>query len=408
MTDLLSHPSDHMRPRGAPGWRALAVLVTAVVVAHMVALQASPVQFGQGGSHDGLNAVDTAAKTFETRSIDVPAAPPAAAVTPAPPTPVAAAPVLRPKPKTEQKRPVDQQIRAQAASESIANTTTSTATLAAAPDPLPDTTPSTIPGTIPSAATTPTLAATATPSQATLTAADLATALPASGATAAVAGLQATPVTAINLPGSARLQYKVVGLSKSLKYQATAELLWKANGDKYEAMLKVSAFLVGSRSMTSVGQITATGLAPTRFSDKSKSELAAHFEPAKGKIIFSANTPDAPWAEGAQDRVSVFLQLGGILAAKPAEFPAGASVTIYTVGPREAEPWTFVVESTESQEVLGAPMDTLKLTRKPRREFDQKIEVWYAPSLGYLPVRNRITQPSGDFVDQQLNEISRS
>ncbi len=216
------------------------------------------------------------------------------------------------------------------------------------------------------------------------------------------------PVSAINLPGSARLQYKVVGLSKSLNYQATAELIWKTSGDTYEAALKVSAFLVGSRSMTSVGQITATGLAPTRFADKSRQELAAHFEPAKGKIIFSGNTPDAPWVEGAQDRVSVFLQLGGILAAKPANFPAGASVTLYTVGPREAEPWTFVVEAQESLDLLGAPMQTLKLTRKPRREFDQKVEVWYAPALGYLPVRNRITQASGDFVDQQLSEIGRS
>lgn len=216
------------------------------------------------------------------------------------------------------------------------------------------------------------------------------------------------PVSAINLPGSARLQYKVVGVSKSLNYQATAELIWKTSGDTYEAALKVSAFLVGSRSMTSVGQITATGLAPTRFADKSRQELAAHFEPAKGKIIFSGNTPDAPWVEGAQDRVSVFLQLGGILAAKPANFPAGASVTLYTVGPREAEPWTFVVEAQESLDLLGAPMQTLKLTRKPRREFDQKVEVWYAPALGYLPVRNRITQASGDFVDQQLSEIGRS
>ena len=45
--------------------------------------------------------------------------------------------------------------------------------------------------------------------------------------------------------------------------------------------------------------------------------------------------------------------------------------------------------------------------RKPRREFDQKVEIWYAPSLGYLPVRNRITQQNGDFIDQTLSEILR-
>ena len=128
--------------------------------------------------------------------------------------------------------------------------------------------------------------------------------------------------------------YKMVGMAKNLNYQADAELAWKTDGDSYQAMMKVSAFLVGSRSMTSVGKITAAGLAPTRFADKFRNELAAHFEADKGKITFSANTPDAPWIEGVQDRVSVFLQLGGMLAARPQDFPAGSNITFLTIGPR--------------------------------------------------------------------------
>jgi hypothetical protein len=244
-------------------------------------------------------------------------------------------------------------------------------------------------------------APTDTPSPATLPAPQSASAvtLPASPAT--------TPVNAVSLPGSVRLLYKVVGQSKSLNYQAKSELAWKTNGDNYEVMMRVSAFLVGSRSMTSVGKITGSGLAPTRFADKFRTELAAHFEADKGRITFSANTPDAPWINGAQDRVSVFLQLGGMLAANPAGFPSGSNITFLTIGPREADTWTFVVEAEEALDLMGAPMATLKLTRKPRKEFDQKVEVWYAPSLGYLPVRNRITQPTGDFVDQQLTEVAQ-
>ena len=52
-------------------------------------------------------------------------------------------------------------------------------------------------------------------------------------------------------------------------------------------------------------------------------------------------------------------------------------------------------------------MATLKLARQPRRDYDQKVELWYAPALGYLPVRSRITQANGDFVDQQLSELTR-
>ena len=382
--------------QAAPGFRPLAVLAAVVVAAHVLVLQTSPAQLGKFGAK--TDSEDEPGKAFATRSIQAPAVPEAA---PAPPRAQQTAPVVPAAPKVKPNRPVAPDNRAQAATDLIAKTVAPP--LAQALDPPLDPPPA---STATSSDTTSTIAQVAPTSTAPLTSAAVASAEPASASLPA--GPQTMPVSAINLPGSARLQYKVIGLSKSLNYQATAELIWKTSGDTYEAALKVSAFLVGSRSMTSVGQITATGLAPTRFADKSRQELAAHFEPAKGKIIFSGNTPDAPWVEGAQDRVSVFLQLGGILAAKPANFPAGSSVTLYTVGPREAEPWTFVVEAQESLDLLGAPMQTLKLTRKPRREFDQKVEVWYAPALGYLPVRNRITQASGDFVDQQLSEIGRS
>ena len=157
--------------------------------------------------------------------------------------------------------------------------------------------------------------------------------------------------------------------------------------------------------MTSSGQLGPDGLAPTRFSDKSRTEAAAHFVPDKNQIIFSANTPTLPWVKGAQDRVSVFMQLGGMLAGNPAGFPTGSTISIYTVGPRDADTWTFLVEPEEKLMLPFGEMATIKLMRQPRREFDQKVEVWYAPSLGYLPVRNKITQANGDFVDQQLHSL---
>jgi len=45
----------------------------------------------------------------------------------------------------------------------------------------------------------------------------------------------------------------------------------------------------------------------------------------------------------------------------------------------------------------------IKLSRDPRQEFDQRVEVWFAPTLSYWPVRIKITQNSGDYIDQQLS-----
>lgn len=216
-----------------------------------------------------------------------------------------------------------------------------------------------------------------------------------------------TPATAMTLPASTILEYKMTSNARGLSWHATAQLNWQNRGDSYEARIDASAWGLGSRSVGSAGQINTEGLAPTRYFEKSRSEVAAHFEPDKGLIIFSANTPTAPWVKGAQDRTSVFFQMAGMLAANPPAFPVGSTISFYTVGPRDADTWTFLVETEEKLRLPFGETDTLKLTRQPRREFDTKVEVWYAPSLGYLPVRNKITQSNGEFLDQQLSELSK-
>ncbi len=219
---------------------------------------------------------------------------------------------------------------------------------------------------------------------------------------AAQAAPAVAPMVALTIPGSVRLKYAMTGRSKNQDYSAFAELDWRQDGQSYEAKMEVSALFLGSRSMSSSGNITDYGLAPTRFSDKSRSERAAHFEADKGKISFSANTPDAPWLRGAQDRLSVFLQLGSLLAGDPAKYPPGSTLALYTVGPTEATTWTFAVGEPETLRLPAGDIATIKLTRQVQRDYDQTVEIWFAPGMDYLPVRSRITQKNGDFIDQQL------
>ena len=384
-----------------PGWRPLTVLAVLVVLAHALVLSASPTQFG--GGREGQAA---GAKALNTRSIDAPPAPAPlvnAALNSAPPVAPQATQAVRPRTPLARKAPKNDQIAPKNASNSaIADVNTAQAAPELIAQTQPPVTETTADATLTAALTAPPID---TPIAATTPTAALAQAVTAAPSGAALVGPSPTSINAVKLPGPVRLLYKVVGQSKNMNYQANAELAWKTNGDSYDVAMKVSAFLIGSRSYTSVGKITPTGLAPTRFADKFKNELAAHFQADKGKITFSANTPDAPWVNGVQDRVSVFMQLGGVLAADPTAFPAGSNITFLTVGPRDTDTWTFIVEAEENVDLLGSPLPTVKVTRKPRKEFDQKVEIWYAPSLGYLPVRNRITQPGGDFVEQQLTEV---
>jgi len=205
-------------------------------------------------------------------------------------------------------------------------------------------------------------------------------------------------VGAVVVPASVRLRYQVE--ANKFPFSLNAELLWRQDGAQYEARLSMGAF-GQSRVQTSRGEIGPQGLLPTRFSDKYRSEVAAHFERDKGRISFSANTPDVPLLAGAQDYLSVMLQLAAMMAGEPERYPVATTLTMQIAGPRDAEVWLFTVERPETLTLPGGEQKTIKLLRHPRRPFDQQVELWFAPALAYLPVRLRISEANGDYLDQK-------
>ena len=72
---------------------------------------------------------------------------------------------------------------------------------------------------------------------------------------------------------------------------------------------------------------------------------------------------------------------------------------------REAEMWSFKVEGTEQVSLPLGDLQALRLRRLPRREFDQLIDLWFAPSLSFLPVRIRLQQANGDVADQRAKSV---
>jgi hypothetical protein len=217
----------------------------------------------------------------------------------------------------------------------------------------------------------------------------------------------AAPAARLSFPGSAQLNYLVQSQVRGQRREGQAQLLWRHDGEHYEARLETSDGTRPPRVQHSTGQITGRGLAPQRFSDKSRTEQATHFQRESEQVIFSNNRPAAPLLAGAQDRLSVVLQLAAMLAGEPHRYPAGTTILVQTASTREAEPSLFTVLGDESLELPGATLMTVKLDRAPRREFDQRIELWLAPGLDYAPVRLRLTQPNGDWVDQQWSSTDR-
>ncbi len=209
------------------------------------------------------------------------------------------------------------------------------------------------------------------------------------------------------LPPSSLLRYDLTGQEKGLTYYASGELNWQHNDQAYALALSVKAFLVGSRHWRSVGDITAAGLAPRRFSDSWRGERAAHFDREKNRIVFSGNAPEAPLIAGAQDQISLYVQLAAAMAGSPERFTPGARLQIQTATLRDALPWLLTFEQTETLNVDGQSINTVKWVCQPRNRFDAKVEFWVSAQHDWLPVRIRITQVSGSFIDLNLRSLEK-
>lgn len=216
-------------------------------------------------------------------------------------------------------------------------------------------------------------------------------------AAVAPAGVQSR---ATAIPGSARMQYEVEVVWAGQVRSGQADLQWRHDGSQYQARMELTGANL-TRVQTSTGRITAEGLAPSRFSDKRGKEEATHFDRDKGKVVFSNNKPEADLQAGAQDRLSVMLQLAAMAGGDPAAFAPGRAITVQTADTRGAEPWTFTVVGEEELQLPGGARRALKLQRMPRKEYDYKLELWLAPGMDYAPVRLRLTYPNGDSLDQR-------
>lgn len=205
-----------------------------------------------------------------------------------------------------------------------------------------------------------------------------------------------------SLPPSVLLSYSLSGQEKGLNYQASGELRWQRNDNAYAMSLSVKAFLLGSRHWRSVGQINTTGLAPTRFSDSWRSERAAHFDRPNQRIVFSNNAPTVPLQPGAQDQVSLYVQLAAAMAQSGQQMPPGTRLQIQTATVRDALPWLLTLDKLETLQVGGQSLQTVKWVCQPRNRFDAQVEFWVSAAHDWLPARIRITQVSGSFIDLQL------
>lgn len=187
---------------------------------------------------------------------------------------------------------------------------------------------------------------------------------------------------------------------------------WRTDGASYQVTVEAGMSVLVTRLnllvSTSEGTIGEAGLAPQRFTEKrlNRAQTATHFRRDDNKITFSASERTDPLAPGAQDKASVPFQLAGIGRADPSQL--SGEIDIQVGGEKDATVYRFVLVSAEEE--LDTPaygiLRTVHLARPPKPgSYNSRLDIWFAPSLGWYPVLIRNTEANGAVTTQAVTKI---
>lgn len=211
------------------------------------------------------------------------------------------------------------------------------------------------------------------------------------------------------LAPSTILDYKVQAKAYGLPFDTTARLIWLNNDSSYQASWIVQVPILGERTQLSQGRIApdGTGLQPETYTERVRKKRSASLNRKTGQIELHGDRPAATLQAGVQDRLSISLQLGALIAAAPEKFARGEIISLQVTGVSKAEIWNWEVMGEEDIELppsLESFRKSIHLRRLPRQDGDSQIDIWLAPQLHHLPVRLRL-QDGNDFVDQTLESV---
>ena len=330
-------------------------------------------------------------------------------IAPEAPATVAAAPVAAPV-ESRPNRPSAQIRPARAATEKRADQKPDPAPQRAASDaepaePLPPQfaeTPASAPVDVASAPTAepPTAAASDAPAAPADSAVATAAQPPASAASAA------EPAFLASWPSDTRLSYKLGGNYRG-ELHGDARVLWQREGTRYHTAVEMSAGMLASLSFTSQGDITASGLRPEVYEENVRGRRRGV---RLGDDVRLNNGTRVPRPDAVQDTASQFVELGHRFATGQVQLVPGARIDFAMARPGGIDDWTYDVIGEETLHLprLG-PVPTLHLKPRPlsRPRGPISAEIWYAPSLQYLPVRIRITQGNDNYIDLMVDTIEQ-
>jgi hypothetical protein len=265
----------------------------------------------------------------------------------------------------------------------------------------------------PDAPTTPASAAASAPAPVASAAAipELSSALaigPAAPTAAPSASAASAPANLDSWPVDTRLSYRLGGRFRSGDLYGDARVQWQRDGAAYQVRVDIDIKVWVHLVMTSQGEVTAQGLRPRGYEELRRGKRRAVQLGPETVLLDNGRTAARP--DGVQDTASQFVELSHRFATGQEKLEVGRTVTFWMARPGAVDQWTYdIVEREVLQTPTLGPVEAYRLKPRPIANPRGNItaEMWFAPSLQYLPVRIRVTMGDEAQVDLLVDRIEQ-
>jgi hypothetical protein len=196
-------------------------------------------------------------------------------------------------------------------------------------------------------------------------------------------------------PLATRVSYKLEGHFRGPVHgQATVE--WLRKDRRYQVHIDAnvgpSFAPIGSWRLSSEGVIKAAGLVPARHEHEDRLFIRGtrlRHSDFSDDTVRLHDGQELPRPAAMQDPASLLIQIAYQFIIMPERAQAGTVMELPVVTTRRVELMRFEVEGLEEINTAVGPIEAVRV--KPQRLLKDKgsapAEMWFAPSLQYLPVK---------------------
>jgi hypothetical protein len=238
------------------------------------------------------------------------------------------------------------------------------------------------------------------------------TAAATAGAAASSPASAASPVAEranalASWPADTRLSYHLGGYFRG-ELHGDARVQWQRQEDRYQARVEIDLTLLASVTMTSQGEVTPQGLVPRVYEELRRS--GPRTARLRDNTITLNDGRTLPRPDGVQDTASQFVELSHRFATGQEALEVGRSVSLWMARPGGLDLWTYdIVEREILQTPAFGPLEAFRLKPRPiaNPRGNYTAEIWFAPSLQYLPVRIRVNMGESAYVDLLVEKIEQ-